>query len=261
MTPVFEFESFDRPELKSLEEKYQLKQVIASGNDEFEKQIILKNWVNHVLPHGNNPKNYRDSLEILADTKNGQFYCSHYALVYLQCAIALGWYSRKIGIDYDHTINQEERHHGITDIWSSQFKKWFCVDPMYNLHFEKKGIPLDASEIRSEYLKNFAVDVEGIIGNRQKVVRYNKGSFGFDTPSNYFWFFVILRNNFFEDPEMYNGQTLLWEDRYNKDKTWFKGWSGKGVSTPHPMYESQFIKTNDPLICFPVMPQMVVKYK
>lgn len=204
------WEDFKNENLKKLRDKYKLELVVEFGKDEFEKQLLLKNWVNHKLPLGYNPKKeYQSSLETLEDVQGGEFYCSHYSLVFIQCATALDWYSRKLGIDYDHKYNQEEKHHGIADIWSNQFKKWYTVDAMHNLHFKKEGVPLNAYEIRQEYLKNKAKNIEGIVGNHEKRIRYGKNTFGFDQPSNYFWFFILLRNNFFEDSDMYNGNSLL----------------------------------------------------
>jgi hypothetical protein len=250
----YQWEDFNHPQVKLLREEFGLEQVVASGRDEFERQLLLKEWVYHTLPHGNNPKpGYQNTIEILRNAKKEEFYCSHFALTFLQCATALGWYCRKLGVDYDHQQGEEERHHGVTDIWSNQFQKWFMVDPMHNLHFEREEIPLNALEIRNEYLKNNAKEIQGIIGNHSGAVTYDERSFGFDTPSNYFWFFILLRNNFFEDPEMYNAKSLLWNDKYNQDKIWCKGGGSKGESKPHPMYEDQFIKTSDFNLCFPRM--------
>jgi len=252
--PKFVWESFDHPLAIQLKEEFQLEKVVESGRSEFEKQLLLKEWVYHTLPHGNNPRpDYQNAIEILRDAKGNQFYCSHYALVYLQCATALGWYCRKLGVDYDHKQGEEERHHGVTDIWSNQYQKWYVIDAMHNLHFEKDGIPLNALEIRNEHLKNRAKDIQGIVGNHSGTVAYDEESFGFDIPSNYFWFFILLRNNFFEDPDMYNSKALLWSDEYNQDKIWYKGGGSKGESRLHPMYENQFIKTSDFDLCFPKM--------
>ena len=33
-------------------------------------------------------------------------------------------------------------HHGINEIWSNKYNKWFLSDAKYNHHFEKDGIPL-----------------------------------------------------------------------------------------------------------------------
>lgn len=238
--PKYQWEDFKHPKLKLLRERFELEKVVKKGKSEFEKQLLLKSWVKQKLPLGYNPKReYQGALEILTD-KNGEFFCSHYALVFIQCAAALGWYSRKLGIDYDHLFGEEEKHHGVTDIWSNDFQKWYVVDAMHNLHFEKDGIPLNSLEIRQEYLKDKAKNVVG-------------ETFGFDQLSNYFWFFILLRNNFLENPNIYNSKALLWTDEFNKDKIWYKRGGKKGESRPHPMYESQFIKTQDFNLCFPRM--------
>ena len=243
----YKWEDFSHPQVLELKEKYKLLEAVSSGKDEFNRQLLLKNWVHKTLPLGYNIKrNYRNTLEILEDVEDGQFYCSHYALTFLQAGVALGWYIRKLGVDYDHEQGEEERHHGITDIWSNQHKKWFVVDAMHNLHFEKDGMPLNALEVRLEYLKNKAKDIAGVVGVNKKHLAYGKDS-------NYFWFFILLRNNFFENSNMYNGKSLLWSDEFNDDKIWYKGGGKKGESVPHPQYENQFIKTNDLDLCFPNM--------
>jgi hypothetical protein len=250
----FTWEKFDRQELARLRQEFNLEEVVAAGRTEFEKQLLLKDWVYRILPKGNNSKpGYKNAIDILGDRETGEFYCSHFALVYLQCATVLGWYCRKLGVDFDHPQGVEERHHGVVDIWSNQFQKWFVVDAQHNQHYEKEGIPLNAAETRGEYLRNKAVDVNGIISNHSLVVSFNENSFGFNTPSNYFWFFILLRNNFFEDPDVYNSKSLLWVDELNENKIWYKGGGTKGESKPHPMYESQFIKTSDLDLCFPTM--------
>lgn len=185
--------------------------------------------------------------------KGKKFWCSQYAFTFLQCGLSLGWYTRKLGIDVDHRFGEEEMHHGIADIWSNPFKKWYVVDPANNIHFEKNNTPLNAVEIRKEYIRNKAKDVKGVIGDYKKIISFDKNSRGFNTPSNYFWIFISLRNNFLEKPGIYNTQTLLWIDKYNKNKKWYKGGGENGKPHLHPMYENQFIKTNDYDLCFPNM--------
>lgn len=249
----YKWESFNHPQLNELRQKYNLDGIISSGKDEFEKQLLLKDWVNKTLPNGT-PKDYSQlsALEILEDAKQGlKFWCTEYAFTFLQCATALEWYARKLGVDFDHPKEHKDRHHGITDIWSSQFKKWYVVDAQNNIHYEKDGIPLNALEIRLEYIRNKAVEVTGIIGNHSETIQFNTDSEGFNTPSNYFWFFVSQRNNFLKQPGLFNTQTYLWIDEFNQDKTWYKIQNGESI--PHPMYEHQFIKTNSIEDCFPSM--------
>lgn len=249
----YTWEQFNHPRLLKLRHEYNLDGVIALATDEFTKQLLLKDWVAKTLPNGT-PKDYSQlsALEILSDAKHGcKFWCTEYAFTFLQCATALEWYARKLGVDFDHTQEQKDRHHGVADIWSSQFNKWFVVDAQHNLHYEKDGVPLNALEVRLEYLKNKAANVTGVIGNHAKTIAFNPDSEGFATPSNYFWFFASQRNNFFEQPGLYNTNTYLWVDEYNQAKTWYKFQGGKPL--PHSMYEHQFIKTNNVKICFPTI--------
>jgi len=247
----FTWENFKHPKLLELKNKYGLENLVAQGKDEFKKQLLLKEWVAGTLSNGT-PKDYShlSAFEILEDAKQGlKFWCTEYSFTFLQCATALGWYARKLGIDFDHTQDQKDRHHGIVDIWSNKFNKWYAVDVQHNLHYEKGDVPLNVFEIRSEYLKNKAKDVKGIIGNYTSSVTYDLDSTGFDTPSNYFWSFISERNNFFERPGLFDTQAYLWVDDYNKDKTWYKFQNGQFA--PHPMYGNQFIKTSDYNTCFP----------
>ena len=247
---TYEWENFTHPNVLQLKTAFHLEDVVASGNNEFEKQVLLKDWVYRTLHHGNPEKDYAhgSALEILHDTEQGKYmYCTQYALTLLQSGIALGWYTRKLGVDRDHERHEKSFHHGVIDIWSGQWKKWYVIDALHNLHFEKNGIPLNALEIRMEYLKNKAVDIQGIIGNRKEVRAYKKESEGFDTPSNYFWFFISLRNNFFTRPGLYDTNALLWVDSYNQDKIWYKD------GEKHAMYASQFIQTSNGDECFPLL--------
>ena len=92
------------------------------------------------------------------------------------------------------------------------------------------------------------------MGCRKKnEILYLEDSNGFNTPSNYFWFFISLRNNFFSRPGLYDTNTFLWVDEYNKNKIWYKGRGKNDLAEKHPMYKSQFIQTSIVDMCFPVM--------
>lgn len=41
----FTWEKFDRPELEELRREFNLEEVVAAGNTEFERQLLLKDWV------------------------------------------------------------------------------------------------------------------------------------------------------------------------------------------------------------------------
>jgi hypothetical protein len=61
----YTWEKFDRPEAIQLRKEFNLEEVIAAGKTEFEKQLLLKDWVYRTLPHGNNPKfGHQNVIEI-----------------------------------------------------------------------------------------------------------------------------------------------------------------------------------------------------
>ena len=59
-----------------------MEEAVADGKDEFEKQLLLKKWVNKTLPLGyNNITQYKNALEVLNDRENtGGFNCTWYVL-------------------------------------------------------------------------------------------------------------------------------------------------------------------------------------
>ncbi|EKE05471.1 MAG: hypothetical protein ACD_19C00277G0005 [uncultured bacterium] len=248
----FEWDNPNRKELVELKIKYDLDKVVETGKDNFEKILLLKEWVYKTLPHGNNPiKNYQNATQILDDATSGQgeFYCSHYAQVFIECANALGFKARKVGVDNNHELGEEEMHHGIADVWDSVHNKWVVIDAQHNLHFEKVGIPLNALEVRNEFIGNGAKDIEGVVGVNEKRIKYDGSETGFDTPSNYYWFFVYTDNG----PNMWQSPTILFIDQVNEGKTWYRGGKNKGEFKPHPMYEGQFVKITNSEIVFPVL--------
>lgn len=257
-TTNYEWERFDNPKLDEIKKHFALEEIIAKGKDEFEKQLLLKEWVYKTINRGNQKEDYsyKTATEILRDTENGKvFYCTQFSFVFLQCSLSLGWYSRKLSVDTDHDAEEKDMHHGVADIWSNQFKKWYIVDPMNNLHYEKGGIPLNALEIRGEYLKevNKCNNIKSVMGNKKEYFSHDCSKTISYGPSNYFWIAVSLRNNFMERPGIFETKMLLWVDKYNKNKTWYKNGGAEERSHKHPMYKDQFIKTNDEKQFFPEM--------
>jgi hypothetical protein len=254
MNTQFVWEDFNHHQLKELRKKYSLEDVVSKGNNEFERQLLLKNWVFDILPLGyNNSNQYNNAIEVLADKENpGGFNCTWYVLVFLQCAIALGWYVRKLGIDTNHELGEEEKRHTIVEIWSSEYHKWYVVDPMFNVHFVIRDISVNALEIRSTLFKTDE-NVKKIYGTNRNTINFRKYKDRHDTPENYFWFFILLRNNYFVDPNIFNSQSLLWVDAYNSGKTWYVGGVTKGEPKKHPMYDGAFISSSDFDLFYPDM--------
>lgn len=235
----FIYENFSNSNLIKLRDQYKLRDVIKSGKTEFEKMLTLMNWVHKNINKGT-PKKFTDkfnAFNVLDGSKRGKkYYCTHFSITFLQCAQALGWFCRRVAIDRDHEFGEEYSHHGIVEIWSNQFNKWIAFDPMNNLYFEKKTAPLSAYEIRSEFLKDGAINVFRVVGFRK--ISCKPGKKGVDQPSNYFWFLIAQRNNFFQKPGVFRHKSYFLLDKYNKNKVWYIYGGKKGRSIKHPMYKT-----------------------
>jgi hypothetical protein len=139
------------PRLKLLRERYRLDQVIAHGKTEMEQLMLLRHWVRNQwhTAWGANAAAWMppwDALIILEakDQPDCLTMCTHYAAVFTQCCLALGWNARHCILD----------HHCVAEVWVDQHRKWVMMDagnskerPDANLHFERAGVPLSALEL------------------------------------------------------------------------------------------------------------------
>jgi hypothetical protein len=138
--------------LKLLRERYQLDKVIAPGKTEMEQLMLLRYWVRNQwhTAWGSHPASWMppwDALVILEskDQPDCLTMCTHYAAVFTQCCLALGWNARHCILD----------HHCVSEVWVDQHAKWVMMDAGNSsqradvgLHFTNKdGVPLSALEL------------------------------------------------------------------------------------------------------------------
>ncbi|HEV8290845.1 MAG TPA: transglutaminase domain-containing protein, partial [Tepidisphaeraceae bacterium] len=141
-TQRFKWDSFDNPKLKELKEKYRLDEVVASGKDEFEKQLLLLDWVNHRFKKFGKPDSpARGAKEILEAIDQGHtFFCSHYGDVFVSAAASMGWIDRPLALRRPDNWGSGSTEHTSTEIWSNQFRKWVMLDPTFAMYVEKDGL-------------------------------------------------------------------------------------------------------------------------
>src|SRR3954454_13714388 len=66
-TKRFKFDSASNPKLKELRERYKLDEVVSSGHDEFDQQVLLMDWAHHRFKKFGTPStNATSALDILA---------------------------------------------------------------------------------------------------------------------------------------------------------------------------------------------------
>ena len=173
-TKRFRFDTFDNPKLKDLREKYHLDEVVAPGKDEFDRQLLLLDWVNHRFKKFGKPScDARGALNILKAIDEGNsFFCSHYGDVFVSAAASMGWVDRPLALRRPDNIGQGSTEHTSTEIWSNQYRKWVVLDPTFAMYFEKDGVPLSAYEFRQEWFYHDGRDVTFVLDKDRK--RYHK---------------------------------------------------------------------------------------
>src|SRR2546423_440540 len=130
-TKRFRFDSYENPKLKELRERYQLAEVVAFGKDEFDKQVILMDWVHHRFKKFGQPSaSCRGALDILKGIDDGHtFFCAQYADLFASCAASLGWVERTLALRrHQGTAKGGSTEHSTTEIWSNQHRKWVMLD-------------------------------------------------------------------------------------------------------------------------------------
>ncbi|HVR87468.1 MAG TPA: hypothetical protein VMU54_24290, partial [Planctomycetota bacterium] len=159
------------PKLKELRDRYQLDQVVAPGKDEFDRQVLLNDWVHRQFKKFGAPTaKPKGALEILRCVEEGHtFFCAHYADTLISAAASLGWVDRSLCLRMNQgAAKGGSTEHTVTEIWSNQYRKWVMFDPTANMHLVKDGIPLNAVEIRTEWFYHDGKDLTLVIGKERK---------------------------------------------------------------------------------------------
>ena len=236
---VFFHESFDTPQLDRLKREFDFDEYASKGESELERMLLLKNWVftNVDFKHNYAVGELRNALTILKMSKEGStFHCSHFAAVYLQSALSLGWTAR-----YFFLQNVKKEIHAANEIWSNELNKWIFIDVTWNVHIEKDGIPLSLLEMREEWLKNYGKDVVYVFGTGENEARYTYRDFPAERSDNNAWIWwpldeifitytfeiaLIGRNDFFNsnvgEGEGFWNTIYIVKDWLN---SWDKNWS------------------------------------
>ena len=170
----FRFDSYDNPRLRELRDQYRLDEVVSGGKDEFDRQVLLLDWVNHQFKKFGRPTSpARGALDILRAIPTGNaFFCSHYGDVMVSAAASLGWVDRPLCLRRPDNIGQGSTEHTSTEIWSNQYRKWIMLDPTFAMYVEKDGVPLNAFELRQEWFYHDGKDLVFVLDKDRK--RYRK---------------------------------------------------------------------------------------
>jgi hypothetical protein len=166
----FKFDAADNPKLADLRERYHLAEVVAPGKDEFDRQLLLLDWVNHTFKKFGRPTSEaKGALDILAANDAGNtFFCAHYAQVFVSAAASLGWVDRSLALRRPDAPGNKSTEHTSSEIWSNQYGKWIMLDPTFAMYVEKDGVPLSAFELRQEWFYHDGRDLTFVLDKDRK---------------------------------------------------------------------------------------------
>mgnify|MGYP001182359976 FL=1 len=141
----FRFENFDNPLLRKFREMYRLDDAVAAGRDEFEKQMLLMEYIFNSWDFGHAKERYnlKDPFEIMEFARREhKFQCMHSGAVLQTAFNSMGWVARPMAIP-QHTFNE---------VWSNQHARWILFDATSNYVPMREGRPLNTYELRQALL-------------------------------------------------------------------------------------------------------------
>jgi hypothetical protein len=222
----------------ALIQRYQLESVVDGETNEFQRILLLRNWIKrHIAIDNDNPTQTRgDAFGILdAALKGGGFHCGHFMVVQNAVLNAFGYVTRCLGVAPGGTPDQPGGHHGVNEVWSNDYVKWILTDAKYDTHFEKGGIPLSALQVRDELLLNGAADVTCVKGpDRTPITSPEEAE---TSPATYRWISWELQGDRHSSwPSFLSSALVALDDEYFQDHVWWR----QGPSNRHWAYAAGY---------------------
>jgi len=233
------------PMFGHLREKYQLDTIFHGEKDEFKRILLLRHWINKTIPltpNGIVLKSEDNSAESILDDalKGNSFHCAYFMIVHTEIMNACGYPARVINADEgENNLPGQIAHHGTDEVWSNTYHKWFFSDAMFDLHFEKDGIPLSALEIRVEYLKNKSADVKMVYGPDRKPVTVSQDKHQRTTEiftRVFRWIAWFKQQDIYSNWDNGISYMIMYEDDYFNTHKWIRV-DGK----PHWAYGTKYL--------------------
>ena len=228
----FRFEDITSPPFVELKRRFAFADSVAGVEDEFDRILRLRNWVfTRLKVDDSKPNPPLDAISILTQgPSGGPFECTHAMIAQNAVMNAMGYVSRVLqpGPGGEENSYLAAGNHGVNEIWSNKHRKWFISDAEFDGHFEKAGVPLSALEIRDEFLKNGAKDVDLVVGPQRKKAKPDR----LFSPHTYRFVAYELTGDRHTQSGWSSGAIAVWEDEYFKTHTWYRWANPPGPKAP-----------------------------
>lgn len=242
-TVFISFEDMSSPKFEALKKRYRLDTIFHGEKDELKRILLLRHWIHQKIKIDDyGPYAGDGTVESTLDEalKGHGFHCGYFSAIQNAVLNAYGYVTRCVLVDTGTPVNYMVGggHHAVNEVWINSYHKWFLSDAKYDYHFEKNGIPLSALEIRDEYLKNKAADINLVVGPYKTIVvglpEYNVSTKE-KLAGVYTWISWYKYNNRYSNNPNDSADIIMYNDSYFKTHTWL--WDGK----PHWAYHTRYL--------------------
>lgn len=218
------FEDYHNPRLKELRRRYKIDQAVRGESREFRRILKLRHWIHARWPIDDSQGFGGDAFAILEYAKTGAgFHCSHCMTVQHAVMSAFGLTARDLGVDRNDKDLGKSAHHGVNEVWSNDYAKWVLLDAKYDIHFERRGVPLSALELHEAVRADGGKGVVKVMGIGRRKVPMNNPQRAEGTIRSYWWVAYHLRQDPFTHPHWSGGSRLvIWDNAPFRRTTWYR---------------------------------------
>ena len=147
----FVYENPDAAAVRAIRNELRLEELVRGAESEYAAMLRLGAWIGTRWDHGTSPvpggMSPIDPVAVIrAGEQGSKFWCEVASKVTAELAASLGWPSRVVTASRDGYTWE----HGVAELWSNEFGKWFVLDTDFNYVFESDGIPMSAFELSSD---------------------------------------------------------------------------------------------------------------
>lgn len=241
---------YQRPSenLAQLRKQFDLDAVVAGGKTDWDRLVLLRNWVRRQWPKNDKGSCERtwNALEILSAPDDHHGMCVHFATAFSQCALALGYNARPVII----------QNHFVADVWSDAHQTWALMDveavypprrwegygTAHYIH-PKTRRPLNCLELHGAYhralnaatatiedmVQVYSFDTEDATHVPHELTRAP------DWARVFTRFMYPLRNNHLDRLEPWEEYHGAWENYHSNDYLWWRSAFPAGAEPQYPL--------------------------
>ncbi len=162
------------PSAVAFRKQNKLDALVASTTSNFNKAIRIRQWTHEKvwpltlskIPYSLTREGKGGFTLLRGIQRNERMMCGEAATLFVQAAGVVGIPAREV-IGYRHIT---------AEAWSSDHRKWVLMDPLYNAHYERGGIPLSFLELTQAFYSKTGRKPEAYHHELDQVIHQSTGT-------------------------------------------------------------------------------------